>query len=77
MTKDSSFKKMTNIGVDIYMLSTSLERINQYLQNGRNSSDPLETKRYKLLKNLRGTTLIIGHYLGFSDDGSCIFPWDF
>eukprot|EP01036_Dinobryon_divergens_P026070 gene26070-34675_t len=55
-------------GVDEEKMETCLQSLSTYMarRNGSRGS----------LKELRGMNLVVGHYLGIADDGSCILPWD-
>jgi hypothetical protein len=55
-------------GVDEEKMETCLQSLRAYMtrRNGSRGS----------LKELRGMNLVVGHYLGIADDGSCILPWD-
>ena len=55
-------------GVDEEKMKTCLQSLHAYIarRNGSRGS----------LKELRGLNLVVGHYLGIADDGSCILPWD-
>lgn len=55
-------------GVDEEKMETCLRSLSTYMarRNGSRGS----------LKELRGMNLVVGHYLGIADDGSCILPWD-
>lgn len=56
------------IGVDEAQFAHCLRTISYYANNDR------ETKH--ALKQLSGVRVIVGHYLGMTDDGSCVLPWD-
>ena len=58
------------VGVDDEQYLTCLRNMHAYLRlssNGRSKS---------ALRQLSGLRVIVGSYLGVSDDGSCIIPWD-
>ena len=55
------------IGVDEAQFAHCLRTIGYY-------ANDREVK--PALKQLSGVRVIVGHYLGMTDDGSCVLPWD-
>ena len=55
------------IGVDETQFAHCLRTIGYY-------ANDREVK--PALKQLSGVRVIVGHYLGMTDDGSCVLPWD-
>jgi len=56
------------VGVDCQMFTHFLRSADAYARLGRRSRGAL--------RQLEGMRVIIGYYLGTSDDGACLLPWD-
>ena len=56
------------VGIDEGKMKVCLTAMKEYMDRRKGSCGSL--------KELNGMNLVIGHYLGIADDGSCILPWD-